>query len=60
MIKKRDAVLQVYVTPEEKELTEKAAQATGLPAAAYVRMLLLNALAQFDAKPNADKRTVAK
>jgi hypothetical protein len=41
MVKKRDAVIQVYVTPEEKERIEKRAAAVGLSAAAHARALLL-------------------
>jgi len=44
MVKKRDAVLQVYVTSEEKALIEEAARIAGLSAAAFARMLVLDAL----------------
>jgi hypothetical protein len=56
MIKKRDAVLQVYVTPEEKASIEQVAQESGLSAAAYARMILLDAI-KLDVKTAQDKPT---
>jgi len=41
MTVKRDAVIQVYVSQEEKTLIEEAAAHDGLSAAAYARQVLL-------------------
>jgi hypothetical protein len=38
---KRDAVLQLYVTKEEKQRIEAHARSKGIPTAAYLRMLAL-------------------
>jgi hypothetical protein len=46
MVKKRDAVLQVYVTPEEKTQIEAIAASLGLSAAAYLRSLALAEVAK--------------
>lgn len=55
MVKKRDAVLQVYVTPDEKAQIEAAAVAVGLSAAAYLRSLAIAEIGKLAERKEEDK-----
>lgn len=46
MVKRRESVVQVYVTQEEKALIEAAATRKGLSVAAFVRQLVLETVAE--------------
>ena len=54
---KRSAIIQLYVTDEEKRRIESRAKAKGIPTAVYVRMLALEDAGELPQPKSPDKRT---